>query len=75
MYASGQKPLVGDIVRDGGDEGEVKEVTEHGLCGEEHVTVEWTTSHEKVPGSGIYTPKAPQSAATRLLRLVHRKTA
>jgi hypothetical protein len=74
MYVSGEKPLVDDIVRGNGDEGKVTEVTEHGVGGEQQVTVRWTTPHEKVSGSRIYAPKAPQSVAARLLRLMRRKT-
>ncbi len=73
MYVSGEKPFVGDIVRGNSDEGEVTGVTEHSVGGEQQVTVRWTTPHEKIPGSGIFAPKAPQSVADRLIRLVRRK--
>jgi hypothetical protein len=73
MYANGDEPLRGDIVRGDSDEGEVIEVTERGPGGEQYVTVRWTTPHEKAPG--IYAPRAPQSLPTRSLTLVRRKTA
>ncbi len=70
MYASGEIPMVGDIVQRG-DEGEVAEITPNVPSGEETATVKWTTPYKKA--NGINTPLAPSSVPTRLLRLVRRK--
>ncbi len=70
MYASGETPVVGDVVQGSGGEGKVLKVTEHGLGGEETATVQWTTPNEKVPGSGIFARPAPVTVPTRSLTLV-----
>ena len=71
MYASGEPLMVGDVVEGGGGRGEVLEVTL--LFGQEAANVKWTTPHEKVPESGILTPKAPAIVPTSSLKLVSRK--
>jgi len=73
MYASGETPMVGDVVQGNGRRGEVLEVTLAGLGGEETATVQWTTPQEKVPGSGIFQLPAPVTVPTRSLSLVRRK--
>ncbi len=73
MYASGQPPMVGDIVKGNLGEGEVLAVTPNGLNGQETATVRWTTPQQKVPG--INAPLAPSTVPTNSLTLVRRKTA
>lgn len=70
MYASGELPLVGDVVLGSGGRGQVLEVTQSGLGGQETATVRWTTPLEKVPG--IPAPLAPVTVPTRSLTLVSR---
>ncbi len=72
MYASGETPMHGDVVRGNGGEGKVLALTPNGPGGEETATVQWATPHEKVPGSGIFAPLAPVTVPTRTLRLVRR---
>ncbi len=70
MYASGDEPMVGDIVQGYGGEGEILEVTPKGVGGET-ATVRWTTPQPVVPG--INRPLAPSTVSTRSLMLVRRK--
>jgi hypothetical protein len=60
--------MVGDVVYGNGDEGEVLQVTEKGLGGEETATVQWKTVREKVPG--IFELPAPIAVPTRALSMV-----
>lgn len=71
MYASGEQAMVGDVVLGSGGQGEVLEVTQSGLGGQETVTVRWTTPAEKVPG--ILAPLAPATVPTHSLKLVSHK--
>jgi hypothetical protein len=72
MYASGEKPEVGDIVRGSGGEGEVLVVIPSGIGGQENVSVQWSTVYEVTPG--YRARKAPVQELTRVLTLVRRKT-
>jgi hypothetical protein len=71
VYASGQEPIIGDIVRGHGGEGEVLEITSSGVGGET-ATVRWTTPQPMVPG--VNRPLAPSTVGTRSLTLVRRRT-
>lgn len=73
MYASGEIPMVGDVVEGSGGKGEVLEISLVGLGGEETATVQWTTPREKVPGSGIFQLPAPVTVPTRSLTRVRGK--
>lgn len=70
MYASREEPMVGDIVRGHGGEGEVLEITPKGVGGET-ATVRWTTPQPV--GPGINRPLAPSTVSTQSLTLVRRK--
>ncbi len=72
MYASGEKPEVGDIVRGSGGEGEVLELVPAGIGGQENALVQWSTVYEVTPG--YRARKVPVQELTRALTLVRRKT-
>lgn len=71
MYASGETPMIGDVVQGDEGEGKVLAVTPNGPGGET-ATVQWAAPREKMPGSGIFAPLAPVSVPTRALRFVRR---
>jgi hypothetical protein len=71
MYDDGQQVMVGDIVRRGGEEGEILKVEPNGLGGQENALIQWSGIHEIAPG--IRGRKAPVQDLTKGLRLVRRK--
>jgi hypothetical protein len=72
MYATGERPEVGDIVNGSDGRGEVLKVISNGIGGQENVLVQWSTVHERAPG--YRARKAPTQVPTQSLTLVRRKS-
>lgn len=67
MYASGEEPQIGDLVKGSGGEGKVLKVIPNGIGGE-NVLVQWTTP-KTTPG-GYKQLQAPVQVPTQSLTFV-----